>query len=210
MKPKTTVLFVLALVIAAGTGAVVKSVFTAPVTAQADAHPKTYPAFTLQSRIIHINPTNNSQYVEKKTRYVSANGSWRVVITNEDGKTMQQFFERGRGFFKVDERNKKLKKNNLASTEPAAPQTAEQLRSSPQFLRTEEVLGFTTYILRVTDQATGKPMTDLYYAVQLGGIPLKVINYDYGKQTLVDEAVSITFGEPNSSLTKGPDYPVAD
>jgi len=49
-------------------------------------------------------------------------------------------------------------------------------------------------------------VSDAYYAVELGNVPLKVVEYDYGKPTVINEPVSITFGEPNAALHKLPEY----
>ena len=169
------------------------------------------PAFTLQSRVIHINIRDGSQSETQETRYVSSSGSYRVVNTDAGRRGKEYFFERGRGFFNVNHQEKVLVPD--AKMSPDARKntslTVEQLVSNPQFMRKEVLLGLTAYVFRVTDEQTGRPISETYYAVETGTTPLKVVVYNGGKISMVSEPVNITWGEPDPSLIKGPGYPVA-
>jgi hypothetical protein len=165
-------------------------------------------AFTLQSRLTYFNLDDGSQSTQEKVRLVSSGGSWKVILKNEAGEHAEYFFERGRGFFNVDHRGRVLRQRREGSPRPLTALSAEELRAHPQFAGTEEILGLTTYILRVKNEKTGLPETDSYRAVELGGIPLKTVVYDEGRPVIVDEPVSLRFGEPPAEKLKGPGYPV--
>lgn len=168
--------------------------------------------FTLHSRVIHINPIDGSQFVEQQTRYVSSNGSWKVVRQKETGGPEKEFFfERGRGVFIVNKKENALIPVQNSASDIPVPMTAEQLRSHSQFVGTETILGLTAYILRVKNQSTGSPGTDIYRAIELGNIPLKIVEYDdNGNPSVINEPVSLTWGQPDISLVKGPNYPVVN
>lgn len=172
---------------------------------------KKHPAFTITSRTTYINP-DGSESVAHETRYVSSSGNFRTIQTGENGRMREYFFERGRGQFSVKHDDKLLIQNKLVSpnaVDTAPLPTAEQLLSHPQFLRTETLMGYTAYVLRVMDEETGLPSTDIYRTVELGRTPLKVINYSGGNVQAITEPVSITLGEPDVALLKGPNYPMA-
>ena len=101
-----------------------------------------------------------------------------------------------------------LLKKRGSSNPVMTRQTAQRLLANPQFVRTEQVLGLTAYVLRVQDELTGETLSDIYMAVELGSFPLKVIHYEEGRVNLVDEPLSLEFGEIDPSLVRGPNYPV--
>jgi len=173
---------------------------------------KIYPAFTLQSHVTNI-LEDGSHIVDKTTTYGFSDGSWRTSLTDKEGSGTEYFFKAGKGFFVVNHKNKVLKQNTpasqVASPSPAPTLTAEELRSSPQFVNTENILGLTAYLIRIKDEQTGLPLSDAYYAIELGNVPLKAVEYNYGKPTLINEPVSVTFKEPDASLLKLPDYAIA-
>lgn len=166
------------------------------------------PAFTLHSRVsMNLGDGNGSE--QKEVRYVSSNGNFRAVYTERDGSvSSEQVFVRGRGLFNVRHDYKMLVRNNSNPPGTAAtpPLTAEQLRASPHFVRTEEVLGRTTYVHRIKDEKTGEPDVDYYFTPELGRVPLKIVEYARGKVLMVTEPTSITFGEPEAAQLKLPDY----
>jgi hypothetical protein len=178
------------------------------------------PAFTLISRVTHFSPSDTSQQLHgEETRYVFSDGSYRVVFDGEpDTKGVaphrEYFFKYGAGFFEVDFKKKQLVRDARMSQNARghAPATAEALRSDPQFIRTETLFGMTAYVMRITNEQTGLPTTDLYFAVETGANnPLKEIDYGRnGRVVTIVEPLSIVFGEPNSSLRNGPDYPVVE
>lgn len=199
MKRKILVIFS-TVILALGAGAFAKTLVKSSPGAQ--------PAFTLHSRVININLKDDAQSTMDKVRYVSSSGDWRVVLTNSEGKHAEYFFQNNRGFFNVDHVNKLLRQNHKGADVPPLPMTAEQLRAHPQFAGTAQIFGLTAYIIRVKDEQTGLPESDSYQAAELGNIPLKSVIYSQGRPVVIDEPVSITFGEPEPSSLQGPNYPV--
>lgn len=199
MKLKKILLITLAMVLAGGAGVVAKMSLATRRIKQ--------PAFTLHSQVTHINPFDGSRDVEEQTTYAFSDGSYRIVQVSAQGMK-EFFFKRGLGYFRADHKNKKLIKNNKISPDArnSPPPTAEQLRSSSQFLRTETVLGLTAYVHRIVNNATELPLSDVYTVVELGTMPIKVVDYDDGKASLIEEPLSVTLGEPDPSLLKLPNY----
>lgn len=192
----TTLLFVLAVQI------------YAPAASQQKA---THPAFTLVSRDTVKRP-NGRQEVSESVRHVSSNGGVRAISKNADGSVSSDYlYEAGRGGFYVRSENKALVKSfgkpPEASGEPLP--TAESLRADPRFAGTEQLLGYTTYIIRKTHLERAVRDRDEYYAPELGWTPLKTVRYSGGAEFVVSEPVSVTFGEPDTALMKSPeDYEV--
>lgn len=172
-----------------------------------------YPAFTLKSMVTHF-VDDGRHIVERNTTYAFSDGSWHTVLTDQEGVANEYFFKAGQGFFVVNHKSKVLKQSTMASQvaspEPPPLQTAEELRKHPQFVNTEKLLGFTAYLIRVKDEQTGLPVSDLYYVVELGTVPVKLVEYDEGKPTFISEPISVTFGEPPDTFSKLPDYVVAN
>jgi hypothetical protein len=168
-----------------------------------------HPAFTLYSSLTYYDTAGKILQKEQRARAVCSTGKWRVVTTKSDGTAgLEFFFEPGRGFFTVNRKNNTLKQDTSASTSLAPARTVEELRSDPNFLRIEYVLGMKAYVIRVMESGTTLPSMDVFYAEELGGSPLKVINYNNGQPSLVNEPIDVKFGEPDLSRCSGPDYPV--
>lgn len=187
-------------------------VVVAPSAGAAGRQEGRRPAFTLRSRVT-LQMRDGSSAVSEEVRYVSAGGGFRFVRTGADGKVAEErVFEPGRGFFSVYHDYELLVKNKRVlpelSDKPAP--TAEQLRASPRFLRTEAVLGHTAYVHRFTDERTGEPEADHYYAPELGHVPLKTVLYRGGRPFGVSEPVELRFGEPEAAQLKAPDYEVSE
>lgn len=192
----TSLLFVLAVQI------------SAPAASQQKA---THPAFTLVSRVTVKRPDGKLE-VSESIRHVSSDGGVRDTSKNADGSVSSDYlYEAGRGGFYVRSKDRALVKAfgkpPEASGEPMP--TAESLRADPRFAGTEQLLGYTTYIIRKTHQARAVRDRDEYYAPELGWTPLKTVRYSGGAKFVVSEPVSVVFGEPDTALMKSPeDYEV--
>lgn len=172
------------------------------------------PAFTLISRVTHINPDNPGQQLQgEEVRHAFSDGSYHVISKGGAGATQEYFFKHGAGFFEVDTKQKRLVRNPRMSPDAGGhrPPTAEELRSDPQFIRTEEVSGLTAYVMRIADEQTGQPLTDLYFAVETGRTPIKTVDYGRdGAPVTAVEPVRLIFGEPSRSMLNVPDYPTVE
>lgn len=190
--------------------AVLALLFVVVPSARAAGRQGVRPAFTLRSRVT-LQPGSRGSVVLEEVRYVSAGGGFRIVRTEEGGKVYEEkVFEPGRGLLSVRHDYELLWKSKQVLPEMSdgpAP-TAEQLRASPSFLRTEEVLGLTAYVHRVPDEKTGEPTADYYYAPELGRVPLKAVLYRGGRAVSVSEPLQLSFGEPDAAQLKAPDYEV--
>jgi hypothetical protein len=180
----------------------------APTSAQEKG---AHPAFTLVSRVTVTRP-DGEQEISETTRYVSSDGSVREISREQDGKVSHDYlYESGRGGFYVNHQGKTLVKSFSSPPEASGQPlpTAESLRAEPNLVGTEQILGYTAYIIRQMHKQQGVRDRDLYYAPELGRTPLKTVRYSGGKAFVVSEPVSVTFGEPEAALMKAPtDYEV--
>ncbi|HEV2799992.1 MAG TPA: energy transducer TonB [Pyrinomonadaceae bacterium] len=181
-----------------------------------------HPAFTLVQRVT-VNKADGVREVSETTRYVSSHGSVRNIDKRSDGTVASDYlYEKGKGGFYVQQEGKKLVKSYGTPPEASdgALPTADSLQADPNFARTETVLGYTAYVLRETAAGASKDgkksskngalLREHYYAPELGFTPLKVVRYMDGKEFVVYEPTSVTFGEPDPSLFKAPeDYVVS-
>lgn len=165
-----------------------------------------HPSFTLVSRVT-VNRPDGKKEVSEITRYVSSDGSVRAITREADGRVSSDYlYESGRGGFYISSEQKALTKSHgvppEASAEPLP--TAEQLRASPNFVGTEQLLGYTTHIIREMREH-GARDRDHYFAPELGRTPLKTVRYSGGEVFVVSEPVSVTFGEPEAALVRVPE-----
>ena len=164
-----------------------------------------YAAFTLVTQVTDYDPQGNATAVATETRYFSSSGDWRWMGTHVKGRVRETVFIQRRGVFFADHRNKQLVKLNDCMIANCWPHhiTAQTLRSDPEFLRTEQLLGIVAYIHK---NASG----DLtYFAPQLGDIPFKRITFLRGYKR-VEEPVSLTFGEPDAAQVRDPSYQLVE
>ena len=164
---------------------------------------RTYPPFTLVTRFTEYNAKGQELRVSIITSYHASNGDWRVVSKsgNDEQATL---YRRGRGVYQSNSRTNRIIK--ASDHAPGCPlRTAAELRADPKFARTEEVLGFTAYVVR--DRAMADLLTEHYFVPEFGGgTPFKQVTTYTNGPKFVSEPISVTLGEPNASDVTGPDY----
>lgn len=183
------------------------SVFVATLIC-ADAMGQQYPSFTLETRYTEYDHKGEIFRASTFTRYQSSTGEWRVVhkFAGEDVATI---YRRGSGVYKSSSRTMRMLRDMEHA--PGCPiRTKEELRADPKFSRTEEVLGFTAYVLseRPTEHVL---RSDHYFIPELGGgTPVKqVTSLKYGAKVVI-EPVRLKLGEPDRADIAGPDYLVIE
>ena len=168
---------------------------------------RTYPPYTVVSRVTEYDAKGETVHVATFTRYESATGDWRVVskIGEDEQATI---YRRGKGVYQSNSRtSRSIKQSGHA---PGCPlRTGEELRNDPKFRRTEDVLGLTAYVL------IEHPAADLeiehYYVPELGGgTPFKQVTTYKNGSKFVNEPISLTMGEPDAVDITGPDYPIIE
>lgn len=142
-----------------------------------------------------------NQYTE--TRYKAHDGRWYSVRQFPDGRRQETFSVPGEGVFA---RGKdRLFLLSGAGKEPPAAVSEEEARKSPFFLRSEEVHGLKTFVIK-----TGPGGRDeLYRAPALNNDWVKMVGRgENGNILTTVEPVSIVMGEPDPSVFKPVDLPV--
>lgn len=166
------------------------------------------PAYTLHLRITSYHP-DGTLSVSEETRYVASNGARHIIDRSSVGLLGETFVDPQRGRFTLDQGHT-LTHYPAEAGGPCPEHTAEYLRSQPDFVRTETVLGIKAYVRRSKDPSTGALLGEVYYAPELGCWPLMETQYRDGKPVRVSEPTSISFGEPEAAMLKLPDLPVKE
>ena len=141
------------------------------------------------------------QYTE--TRYTARDGRWYSVRHFPDGKRQETFSVPGKGVFARGKEKLML----LSEAPEGSPRayTDEQVRKSPAFVRTDEVLGQQVFVIK----SGPGDRSEVYLAPGL--------NYDWVKEVRrgesgnlrsIVEPVSIVMGDPDPSVFKPVDLPV--
>ena len=167
-------------------------------------------AFTIQAKQTTYNEDGTVFSVGDATRYNSSNGSYRHVTINGDVTSVYSH-QAGRGFFIVDQKRQLLLKNPIASLHRDTLKGAspEELSSSPKFVRTESLLGYTAYVYQAKDPDTGIVFHEGWEIPELGHTDVKFIDHDRltGKLVETYEPISIVLGEPDAANLRLPNYP---
>ena len=165
--------------------------------------------FTLRATGTTYNPDGSVFGVSNDVRYESSNGTYRHVSVG--AVTREYSHQVGRGFFMVDHKRQLLLKSPIVGPHRntfigASP---EALRASPKFVRTEQLLGYTAYVLQFKDRDTGVMFEEGWTIPELGTGFVKFIDYDRVSGKLVEtfEPISIVVAEPYPADLRLPDYP---
>ncbi|HET8781692.1 MAG TPA: energy transducer TonB [Pyrinomonadaceae bacterium] len=166
-----------------------------------------YPAYTLVTRSTEYGVKGEELRVWTSTRYESSTGDSRSV-SKSDGYEHANLYRRGRGVYQSNSRTSRLIKE--MSHAPGCPlRTAEELRADPKFARTEDVLGYTAYVL--IDRTVKDLVLEHYYVAELGGgKPVKSKTTHASGFRFEAEPISIKLGEPDPLDVTGPDYLVIE
>jgi hypothetical protein len=141
------------------------------------------------------------QYTE--TRYTARDGRWYNVRHFPDGKRQETFSVPGKGVFVRGK--EKLMFLSEAPEGPPRTYADEQVRKSPAFLRTDEVLGVQVVVLK-----TGPGNRhEVWRAPGLNFDWVKEVERgESGNLLSIAEPVSIVMGDPDPSVFKPVDLPV--
>lgn len=170
--------------------------------------PQKYPSYTLETRYTEYDHKGEIFRGSSYIRYQSSTGEWRVVHKFA-GEEVATIYRRGSGVYKSSSRTMRMLRD--MDHAPGCPiRTREELRADPKFTRTEEVLGFTAYVLR--DSPTENIVrSEHYFVPELGGgTPVKQVrSFKHGAKVVI-EPVRVQLGEPEPSDITGPDYLVVE
>jgi len=169
---------------------------------------QTYPAFTMTLRTTAYDAGGQVVSSSIATRYESASGDWRYV-RSVAGYEIATLYHRGRGVYYADSRTQlTLKMSAQAAGCPL--RSAEQLRGDPNFIRSENILGFEAYFLRQRFPRSDFVMETSFVPELGGGIPFKrIYTYDDGRR-IVEEPTALVMGEPQAADLHGPEYRVIE
>ena len=177
------------------------------LTIQQTDTPKMQPAkgFTLRSRSVVTltvprQPGPKEIAYSEAVRYQKSDGTFREVrrYLNVDGKVLKKSILvgiPGQGVFSID-----LPKGTLSfvSAMPSKDKTSvvrlTNGRDQPNFLKDDWVKGYSTYVLRFTDQEGG--YSDIYFSPDLNNQPLRRVDVS-PHAVAVEEVFEIQLGDPD-------------
>ena len=168
---------------------------------------RSYVAYTIVTRMTEYDPKGETLGVWTSTSYHSSTGDSRSVGKSGDYE-IANIYRRGKGVYQSNSGTSRSIRQ--MSHAPGCPlRTAEELRADPKFARTEDILGYTAYVL--INRVDKELVLELYYVPELGGgTPVKSISTHKSGARFVGEVVSITLGEPDPLDITGPDYLVIE
>jgi hypothetical protein len=162
--------------------------------------------FTLVRRVTEYDDKGKAFPPTEETIYFSSSGDRRFVETYPNGQVVEMIDLCGRGTYFNDHKNNKLVKFSYRGCCPPRPTTAEALKADPKFVGTEYVLDRLAYLQRKEFEGF---IEENYLTPETGPSPLKRISY-YNGYKLVEEPLSITFGEPDIAVLNEADYKVIE
>ncbi len=169
--------------------------------------------YTLRSVVTHYNPDGAVRATSEKMRYESSDGTFRIV-TVTGGVVRVASHQAGRGFFVVNDANRLLLKDPISGPhrDTLAGASSDELSRTPEFDRTEQLLGRTACVLRHRDAETGVVFAENWIIPEFGNVPIKSVEYDRitGRLSSVSEPISLVPGEPDPADLRLPDYTVKE
>jgi TonB family protein len=141
-----------------------------------------------------------------ETLYFASSGDWRYVGTYANGQVVETLYLCGRGVYFHDHGNNVLVKFGNVGPGRPGPTTAEALKASPNFVRTEYVLNRLAYLHK---RDLGGAIEETYFTPATGPFPFKRITY-YEHLKRVEEPVDLVFGEPDVTDILGEKYTVVE
>ncbi|HEX8137342.1 MAG TPA: hypothetical protein VF544_07105 [Pyrinomonadaceae bacterium] len=157
--------------------------------------------YTIVWRVTTTDANGNAEEDYTETRYVSSNGNWHTIKQYPDGQTQEGFAEVGRGVFALSPKHQKM---FFLSGHDVSKADAESLRQSPNFVRTETILGYTAYVSKQVREGT---TLEVYRVPELDGAQVKHV-FNNGSATVVFEPVSILAGELAADKLRHKEYPM--
>ena len=162
--------------------------------------------YTLRSQIYHHGRPTGECIV-----YMFSNGDYRE--RKHDGDHIYGSMRvKGMGFFIIDESGQWIRKDDRVRSDLSVTvPTLKELRSRPDYVKDDTLLGATAVMSRDVNPGSGKPIIELWRAPDtIGFWTLKMISYDEntGEEDLRIEPISIDFAEPDRALLTLPNYRV--
>lgn len=154
--------------------------------------------YTIAWQVLEIEKSGN-RIIRTETKAVSADGRWSNTKAFPDGSREVMFAEPGRGVFGQKEDH--LQFLSACST---TPRTGDYF-TSPQYTRTEEILGYKTAVL--TQSVNPEFQVEHYIAPALNNDIIKTA-ITMGDNVRVLEPLVIISGEPPTDVFKHRELPV--
>lgn len=158
-----------------------------------------------------VDPNGIGTVTGSKTRYVKADGEWRIVIRRNHGQAVppegaKEVAVYGGTPEGVYEKKDSSMKRRYVS--PSSDQTIlrlyrspNYLRSHPDFVRTDEVAGIKVYVLRTwVDPANAGQWEEISYSPSTGLAPLRTVTHFSDGSEIREDAVSVEFKEVPEDL----------
>lgn len=141
---------------------------------------------------------------EYRVRAVSIAGDWKETKYPFNGQP-STWGATGQSLYLIKDNAKQYFGQHNSEMIRTKFRSEDELLNSPQVVRTEEVVGLKTYVLR---DANRDNIVESYYAVQTGVTPLKQVIIKDGKTAFVLEALNVEFRELSADEAALPELPV--
>jgi hypothetical protein len=169
------------------------------IASAASAKRPTLVPYTIVFKVVDYDHRGVGTEAYSEIKYVSSRGLWRKIKSLPGGANVEQFAQVGRGVFSIDRAKRKM-----FFESPYAFGTTEPSQRNKAYVRSENVLGFSTNVLR---SGTPESYIETFLAPELNDDIIKiVIKRPTGKRII--EPVIINRGEPPRRALARAEYEV--
>jgi hypothetical protein len=152
-----------------------------------------------------VNADGSSIIRSVNIRLVTDTGAWKLIKIDPNGRPGSAMYSDNEGVFAQSKDNTLYEVSKHADGKPhLGHPSADGFRQSKQFLREDTICNYRAFVL-------GDVNTEVWYATEVGTIPLKTIMRGGGGagSDLVNEAVSVEFVPVSADEIKKPSVPTA-
>lgn len=161
---------------------------------------KTFAPYSITWQVTDYDTTGTVLSSFTQTRFKSGDGRWYEKIMRADGLVDESFAEPGRGVFRIG--SDQLHFLSDCESQPNWQSEEEYVLKSPQYSRSETVLGIRTVVLKAS------PNFEVYRAPSLNGDSIKMV-LNLNGTVRVFEPVAISLAEPEAAKLEHKEFPVS-
>lgn len=159
-----------------------------------------------------MSPDRTVAVIGRSTRYVKANGDWRLVLRHGESRTAQGKTLKDERVYGATSDGVFEKRSDAESRRYVSPsadrsiiqfyRSGNYLRTHPEFFRMDDVAGLEVYVFRVniTDPAYAGYWMEISYCPRTGMTPLRTVRHASDGSETTEEAVVVEFKDVREDL----------
>lgn len=167
------------------------------------SYPKSKP-FTLVSACYEVGNDGKPVLQSISTKFVRNSGVWKEITVNKKTEEAHQRITKDGSLYDVINGKLQWLSTIAPEDEPIVPPT----EYFADVVRTEKLFGLTVYVTHMDMGRDG--FEEEWHTLETGRIPIKThMSLHGGKSQVINEPISLTFGDIPDSLLESPDLPIS-